>query len=178
MVWSHGVLRSKIFAFKNGPRFDCQYESEIYTFQFCDVCALLALQQIVKNGKMRLYIVFNCEIHQKTKKWELRIKVFLKHLKYVRKYIAEYESFVADTANLTGNDCDDVNIEIPSLFEYVIILQRNDNCEQDIESSTEDINHTLEKLNFEMLMSTYTRTYRFQVHGVQSKVKMENLSHF
>jgi len=90
--WSHGILRSKIFAFKNGPRFDCQYESEIYTFQFCDVCALLALQQIVENGKMRLYIVFNCRNTSKneTKKWELRIKVFLKHLKYVRKYTLHF----------------------------------------------------------------------------------------
>jgi len=92
MVWSHGILRSKILAFKNDPRFDCQYESEIYTFQVCDVCALLALQQIVENGKMRLYIVFNCRNISKneTKKWELRIKVFLKHLKYVRKYTLHF----------------------------------------------------------------------------------------
>ncbi|XP_018404144.1 PREDICTED: phospholipase B1, membrane-associated-like, partial [Cyphomyrmex costatus] len=34
-----------------------------------------------------------------------------------------------DTANLTGDDSDDINIEVPSLFDNVT-PQRNDNCEQ------------------------------------------------
>lgn len=72
-----------------------------------------------------------------------------------RKPNAEHESFAADTANLTGNDCGDINIEVPSLFDNVT-PQRNDNCEQNVESSTtEDTNQTPEKLNFEMLVSTY-----------------------
>ncbi|XP_018392764.1 PREDICTED: uncharacterized protein LOC108771863 [Cyphomyrmex costatus] len=58
--------------------------------------------------------------------------------------------------NLTGDDCDDINMEVPSLFNNVT-PQRNDNCEQAVESSTaENINQTPEKLNFEMSISTYS----------------------
>ncbi|KYN18440.1 THAP domain-containing protein 9 [Trachymyrmex cornetzi] len=64
-------------------------------------------------------------------------------------------------ANLISEGYDDISIEIPSLFDNVTPQRNDQDCEQDVESSTvQDTNYTSEspeKLTFEMLMSTYRR---------------------
>ncbi|KYM95001.1 hypothetical protein ALC62_14358 [Cyphomyrmex costatus] len=81
----------------------------------------------------RVCIVLNCRNELKcTKKRNKDLGIKNKSLFKAPK--------VPDTANLTGDDSDDINIEVPSLFDNVT-PQRNDNCEQAVESSTaKDIN--------------------------------------
>ncbi|KYN05237.1 hypothetical protein ALC62_03865 [Cyphomyrmex costatus] len=98
----------------------------------------------------RVCTVLNCRNRlESTKKRNKELGIKNKSLFKAPKVLAE---------NLTGDDCDDINMEVPSLFNNVT-PQRNDNCEQAVESSTaENINQTPEKLNFEMSISTKTST--------------------